>query len=105
MGTKYKLKNKKHLHKLLLLGRDASPIFTEATGMANGGQHHYWIRKNGNGQEEIFCYGSGPGWSDQGCEVYDSYNIEKYLSKLWSYRKSINWYLQNWYQGVWIDPD
>jgi len=84
------LKNKKHLEELLRLGKQESPIYTTATGMVNGGSHHYWI----NSKNEVKCYGSGQGWSDQSDEVGNDENIEYWLSKLWVERKDINSFLK-----------
>ncbi|GEM_PF-3571517 len=37
-------------------------IYTRADSMVNGGSHHWYLGPNG----DVRCYGSGPGWRDQG---------------------------------------
>jgi hypothetical protein len=62
-------------------------IHVEATEMVNGGTHHYWLTGTTD-DYEIHCYGSGPGWFDQGddCKTQD---IDELVSKIWIGRKYI----------------
>ena len=41
-------------------------IYTEAEAMVNGGSHHWYIGQNGD--DDVRCYGQGPGWCDQSDE-------------------------------------
>lgn len=64
----------------LKLGREHSPVYTPATGMINGGYHHWWIEDG-----ELCSFGSGPGWSDQIVET--SHDIENTLDTIWRFNR------------------
>lgn len=68
---------KKSIEEFLRLGREATPVITEATGMVNGGEHRWWIDEDDN----VCIYGEGPGWHDQGFST--TYTVEDAVSYLW----------------------
>lgn len=90
------LKNKAHLEKLLREGNpsEENPYPSQIkTSIWGNSTHKWWIDEN----NELHCYGSGQGWSDQTSEIRDGRNLEKHLKELWKRRRDINKHLNDEY--------